>query len=86
VILRGLGTEVIEFRRLAITEKGHGYGTHALRLVKDAAFGEFGARRIWLDVYDFNERARSIYEAEGFVTELERPAAGTALVMALERN
>jgi RimJ/RimL family protein N-acetyltransferase len=60
VILRGLGTEIIEFRRIAISEKGRGYGSHAVRLVKEAAFGEMGARRIWLDVYDFNDRARAI--------------------------
>ncbi len=92
VILRGLGSEVIEFRRIAISEKGRGYGTQAVRLVKEAVFGEMGARRLWLDVYDFNERARSIYEAEGFETESERPASeacggcaeGTAILMALE--
>ena len=94
VILRGLGTEVIEFRRVAISEKGRGYGTQAVRLVKEAAFGEMGAHRLWLDVYDFNDRARSIYEAEGFTAESERPAAeacggcaeGTAILMALERT
>ncbi len=93
VILRGLGTDVIEFRRIAIAEKGKGYGTHTVRLVKESAFGEMGARRLWLDVYDFNQRARSIYEAEGFEAELERPASeacggcaeGTAIVMAVER-
>ncbi len=93
VILRGLGTDVIEFRRIAISEKGRGYGTHAVRLVKEAVFGEMGARRLWLDVYDFNDRARSIYEAEGFTAESERPAAeacggcaeGTAILMAIER-
>ncbi len=92
VILRGLGTEVIEFRRIAISEKRRGYGTHAIRLVKEAVFGEMGARRLWLDVYDFNDRARSIYEAEGFEAESERPASevcgpsaeGTAILMAIE--
>lgn len=94
VILRGLGTDVIEFRRIAISPKGRGYGTHAVRLVKEAAFGEMGARRLWLDVYDFNDRARSIYEAEGFAVESKRPAAeacggcaeGTAILMAIERT
>lgn len=94
VILRGLGTDIIEFRRIAISEKGRGYGTQAIRLVKDAAFGEMAARRLWLDVYDFNDRARVIYEAEGFVVESERPAAeacggcaeGTAILMAIERT
>ncbi len=93
VILKGLGTDVVEFRPIAISEKGRGYGTHAVRLVKKAAFGEMGARRLWLDVYDFNDRARSIYEAEGFAAESERSAAeacggcaeGTAILMAIER-
>ena len=93
VILRGLGTDVIEFRRIAISQKGRGYGTHTVRLVKEAAFGELGGRRLWLDVYDFNDRARSIYEAEGFEAESEGPASeacggcaeGTAIVMAVER-
>lgn len=92
VILKGLGTDVIELRRIAISEKGRGYGTHAVRLVKEVSFGEMGARRLWLDVYDFNDRARSIYAAEGFEAELERPASeacggcaeGTAIVMAVE--
>jgi len=92
VILRGLDTEVIELRRIAISEKGRGYGTSAMRLVKEVVFGEMGARRIWLDVYDFNDRARSIYEAEGFSVESERPAAeacggcveGTAILMSIE--
>ena len=91
IILRGLGTDALELRRIAISEKGRGYGTAAVRLVKDAAFGGLAARRLWLDVYDFNDRARSVYTAEGFVAELERPAAeacggcaeGTAIVMAI---
>ncbi len=94
VILRGLGTEIIEFRRIAISEKGRGYGSHAVRFVKEAVFGQMQARRLWLDVYDFNDRARSIYEAEGFVAESKRPASeacggcaeGTAILMALERT
>lgn len=91
IILRGLGTQVIELKRIAVSEKGRGYGRHALRLVKATAFGEMGARRLWLDVYDFNDRARSVYEAEGFAAELERPASdacgedaeGTAILMAV---
>ena len=94
VILRGLETEVIELRRIAISDKGRGYGTHAMRLVKEVVLGEMGARRIWLDVYDFNDRARSIYEAEGFTAESERPAAeacggcvdGTSILMAIEKS
>ncbi len=87
VILRSLGTESIELKRIAISDKGRGYGRDAMRLVKEAAFGDLGANRLWLDVYDFNERAQAVYEAEGFVIERSRPASeagcgeGTAYVM-----
>lgn len=87
VILRSLGTESVELKRIAISDKGFGYGKDAMRLVKEAAFGDLGASRLWLDVYDFNERAQAVYEAEGFVIERSRPASqagcgeGTAYVM-----
>ncbi len=87
VILRSLGTESIELKRIAISDKGRGYGRDAMRLVKAAAFGDLDAAHLWLDVYDFNARAQAVYEAEGFVTEATRPAGeagcgeGTAYVM-----
>ena len=93
IILRNVDTDVVEFRRIAISDKGRGYGTQALRLVKRAVFDDWGARRLWLDVYEFNTRAQSIYRAEGFVAESTRPASeacgpgaeGTAIIMALEK-
>ena len=70
-ILAGLNdaNENIEFRRLVIAEKGQGYGRRALRLIKKMAFEEFNAHRLWLDVKDFNERARRLYETEDFTVE-----------------
>jgi diamine N-acetyltransferase len=59
----------IEFRRLVITEKGCGYGRGAVRAIKHLAFQRLGAHRLWLDVKDFNERARRLYESEGFTVE-----------------
>jgi diamine N-acetyltransferase len=59
----------IEFRRIVIGPKNRGLGRQALRLLKDFAFGELGAHRLWLDVKDFNERARALYVSEGFVEE-----------------
>lgn len=52
-----------------VTEKGKGYGKEALRLVKQLAFEELGAHRLWLDVKKQNVRARHVYESEGFVVE-----------------
>ncbi|MBA4493603.1 GNAT family N-acetyltransferase [Paenactinomyces guangxiensis] len=59
----------IEIIRIVIREKGKGLGKETLRLIKRWAFGELQAHRLWLDVKDFNDRARSLYKKEGFVEE-----------------
>ncbi len=59
----------LEFFRLAISEKGRGYGRQVMKLAKRFAFEETGAHRLWLDLVDYNERAYHIYESEGFVKE-----------------
>jgi diamine N-acetyltransferase len=59
----------VELRRLAVTEKGRGHGRAALRLVTEAAFGQYGAHRLWLDVKPHNERALALYRSAGFVEE-----------------
>lgn len=71
MILAGLTdpSENIELRRIVISEKGRGYGRAALRVAKMAAFTELNAHRLWLDVKTYNERARHLYETEGFVAE-----------------
>ncbi|MFD9889102.1 GNAT family N-acetyltransferase [Amycolatopsis sp. NPDC059027] len=48
---------------------GRGYGTEAVRLVLDYAFGLVGLHRVQLEVFDFNPRARRVYEKCGFVAE-----------------
>jgi RimJ/RimL family protein N-acetyltransferase len=48
---------------------GRGLGTRATRLVLDFAFGPLGMHRVELEVYDFNARARHVYEKLGFVVE-----------------
>jgi len=48
---------------------GQGYGTDAMNALLDFGFGELRLERIWLDVYDFNTRARRSYEKSGFVAE-----------------
>jgi diamine N-acetyltransferase len=59
----------VELRRLAVTEKGRGYGRAALRLAIACAFEEHGAHHLWLDVKPHNERALSLYRSAGFVEE-----------------
>ena len=48
---------------------GRGYGTEATRLIVGHAFETVGVNRIELEVFDFNPRARHVYEKVGFVHE-----------------
>ena len=70
-ILQGLDNQnnVIEFKRITIVEKGKGYGRAALKEVKKYCFEKLNCHRLWLDVFDFNTRARHLYKSEGFTEE-----------------
>jgi RimJ/RimL family protein N-acetyltransferase len=59
----------VELVRLVIGVKRQGWGRAALRALTTKAFAEWGAHRFWLDVFSDNERARSLYRAEGFTEE-----------------
>ena len=48
---------------------GRGYGTEITRLVVDHALDVVGLHRLSLGVYDFNPRARHVYEKCGFMLE-----------------
>ena len=61
--------KIIEFKRIVITKKGFGYGKDAVRLIKNMSFNNFGAHKIWLDVYEDNERAIKLYKTQGFKKE-----------------
>jgi RimJ/RimL family protein N-acetyltransferase len=71
IILAGLKNvhQSLEFRRLVITDKGHGYGRAAVRFVKQLAFEQYRVHRLWLDVRANNQRAQQLYQSEGFVIE-----------------
>ncbi len=59
----------VELRRIVVWRKGEGIGRQAVRLLKRYVFEDRGAHRLWLDVKDFNHRARALYRSEGFVEE-----------------
>ncbi len=48
---------------------GHGFGTEACMLSVDYAFRYLAMEKVWLYVYDGNDRARRSYEKAGFVSE-----------------
>lgn len=58
-------SEIFELRRIAITDKGRGYGKEAMKAIIKFAFEDFGANRFWLDVYPDNTIGISLYEGLG---------------------
>ena len=48
---------------------GRGYGSEAVKLLVSFAFNELGLHRIFLRVFDFNERAIQSFRKCGFVEE-----------------
>ena len=71
VILAGLTNpdQSLELTRIVVSEKGKGYGRLALEQIKQLAFQDYSAHRLWLDVIEHNHRARNLYEQAGFVYE-----------------
>lgn len=47
--------------------RDRGLGTEALRLLLAHGFGPLGLQRVTLEVFEFNPRARHVYERLGFV-------------------
>ena len=56
----------VEFRRIVVCDKGRGAGQRAIRLLDDWCREQLRCRRIWLDVFEFNARARHVYEKLGY--------------------
>jgi diamine N-acetyltransferase len=57
---------------ISIGEKelwGQGLGTDAMFALMDFGFGQLRLERLWLEVYDYNPRARRSYEKCGFTLE-----------------
>ncbi|MGD8191291.1 GNAT family N-acetyltransferase [Brevibacillus ginsengisoli] len=71
VILAGLANpnQSVELLRITLSKKEKGLGRSTLRLLQKWIFEEKKAHRLWLDVKDFNDRARHVYESVGFVAE-----------------
>jgi diamine N-acetyltransferase len=70
-ILRGLLSEhrAVELKRFVVGIPNQGTGKRFLTEIADRAFGEYGAHRLFLDVFLNNDRALHVYEAFGFRKE-----------------
>jgi diamine N-acetyltransferase len=70
-ILRGLLSEHrgVELKRFVVGIPNQGRGKRFLTEIADRAFGEYGAHRLFLDVFVNNDRALHVYETFGFQKE-----------------
>lgn len=71
VIVMGLEdrNKSVCIKRIAIQEKGKGYGQETLKLLLQWIFECTNAHRVWLHVKELNHRASHVYESAGFVLE-----------------
>lgn len=58
-------SEIFELKRIAISDKGKGYGREAMEALLKAAFERFNTNRFWLDVYPDNIPGINLYESLG---------------------
>jgi diamine N-acetyltransferase len=58
-----------ELKRLVVTEKGKGYGKEVLLSIENLVFNKLNFHRLWLDVRDYNIKAKKLYEKIGFSVE-----------------
>jgi RimJ/RimL family protein N-acetyltransferase len=67
-ILRGLQSEHrnLELKRIVMHSPGRGHGKQVLQLLLKKIFDEFNAHRVWLDVFETNDRAQHLYRSLGF--------------------
>ncbi|NRA65277.1 MAG: GNAT family N-acetyltransferase [Pseudobacteriovorax sp.] len=56
----------VEFRRIVIRPRGQGFGQKAIAEMEIFCAAELKVRRIWLDVYEHNERGRHLYHKLGY--------------------
>lgn len=59
----------IELTRIVIAQPEQGYGKKALQLIIKKVFEEDKAHRLWLDVFEHNQRAKHVYQSLGFKEE-----------------
>jgi RimJ/RimL family protein N-acetyltransferase len=67
-LLTGLseGADGVRLLRIVMGAPGRGLGRQAMLAIRALVFDDWGAERLWLDVFEDNARARRVYESIGF--------------------
>jgi len=71
IILAGLKSipRSMEFRRIVVADQGKGIGRECLQLICRYCFKIKAFHKLWLDVFEDNERAIKLYVSAGFQQE-----------------
>lgn len=56
----------VEFRRIVVARKNAGIGQRAIALMEAFCRNELGRERVWLDVFEHNQRGRHLYRKLGY--------------------
>lgn len=75
IIFRDMLTKekAVQLKRIALIDKGKGYGKEALRLAQKIAFEIWSTKCLYLGTKLENLRAQSIYKATGFIPDMPDP-------------
>jgi len=85
VIIGGLHVaSSIEVKRLAVSRRSEGFGRAAMLAAIEWISPFRRGRPVWLDVYDDNVVARSLYESVGFAETTRLPSADGRELIVLE--
>ena len=71
----------VELRRIFVSRPGCGYGASAINCVDKICWQELGRNRVWLDVFETNERAQRVYVKCGFKPFSKSTSNGRELVL-----
>lgn len=66
ILALGADRKAVEFRRIIIDENERGIGQEAIREMERYCKKQLGAKRIWLDVYEDNQKGKHVYEKLGY--------------------
>ena len=71
----------VEFRRVVVSDKGKGVGQSAITAMEQFCRTQLQRTRIWLDVFEYNNRGRHIYEKLGYERYGESDHEGRRLLL-----
>ena len=75
----------VEFRRVVVSDKGKGVGQSAITAMEQFCRTQLQRTRVWLDVFEYNNRGRHIYEKLGYERYGESDHEGRRLLLYQKR-